>query len=216
MSRKLFFVRFLRSLLTNGSVGTWLLLIHCASIVEALSWRLQHVVWIVTPISVSSYFLPSSRHFPFVFLSNFCHLPFAKMEVARQRVLVQASVVAHKKEKEGVSTSAPKVVGKGRQKGKMKGKMTVPLRKDQSSPWKTNKRSRHLLNPATELVKVWWRRRVPSPKGPSVIFLLTRSTLLRWWSPSLRTWTWILVLSKRQKSWGRQVFLTFLGYDPFF
>ena len=76
------------------------------------------------------------------------------MEVARQRVLVQASVVAHKKEKEGVSTSALKVVGKGRQKGKMKGKMTVPLRKDQSSPWKTNKRSRHLLNLATELVKV--------------------------------------------------------------
>ena len=76
------------------------------------------------------------------------------MEVARQRVLVQASVVAHKKEKEGVSTSAPKVVGKGHQKGKMKGKMTVPLRKDQSSSWKTNKRSCHLLNPATELVKV--------------------------------------------------------------
>ena len=51
------------------------------------------------------------------------------MEAAKQRALVQASAVTHKKDKEGVSMSAPKVVGKGSLKRKNEGKDDCPLKK---------------------------------------------------------------------------------------
>ena len=95
--------------------------------VEVLSWRLQHVVWIVTPVGVS-YFL-TSFSFPPVFLSNFRHFPFVEMEAARQKALVLTSAAAHKKEKEGASTSAPKVIRKGSLKRKNEGKANRPLKK---------------------------------------------------------------------------------------
>ena len=90
----------------------------------------------------------------------------------------------------------------------MKGKPIVPLRKDKSFLLATNRRSCRLPNPITELVKVWWQRRVPSPRGPCVVFLRTRSMLSRWWSPSSRTQTWILVLNRWWKSWGRRVYFS--------
>ena len=52
------------------------------------------------------------------------------MEVARQRALVRASAVARKqKEKEGASSSAPKVVIKGSSKRKSEGKDDHPFKK---------------------------------------------------------------------------------------
>ena len=63
-------------------------------------------------------------------LSNVLLLPFAEMKATRQRALVRALVAAHKqKKKEGVSTSAPKVIGKGSSKGKNEGKDNYPLKK---------------------------------------------------------------------------------------
>ena len=51
------------------------------------------------------------------------------MEVARQRALVLTSAATRKKEKEGASTSAPKVVKKGSLKRKNEGKANRPLKK---------------------------------------------------------------------------------------
>ena len=182
---------------------------------EVLSRRLQHVVWIVTLVGVS-YFLTSSFHFPPVFLSNFRHFPLAEMEATRQRALVLTSAMACKKEKEGASTSAPKVIGKGSLKRKNEGKANCPLKKGsvilvgnkqkKLSPSKPNHGAGKGLMTVTS----------PSPRGPCIVFLRIRSTLLRWWSPSSRMQTSILVLSRWQKSRGRQVFLTFLGCVFFF
>ena len=51
------------------------------------------------------------------------------MEAARQRALVLTSAVARKKEKDGASTSAPKVIRKGSLKRKNEGKANRPLKK---------------------------------------------------------------------------------------
>ena len=51
------------------------------------------------------------------------------MEAARQRALVLTSAAARKKEKDGASTSAPKVIRKGSLKRKNEGKANRPLKK---------------------------------------------------------------------------------------
>ena len=57
------------------------------------------------------------------------------MEAARQRALVRASAAVRKKEekkekgKEGASSSAPMVIGKGAPKRKVEGKYDRPLKK---------------------------------------------------------------------------------------
>ena len=81
---------------------------------------------------------------------------FAEMEAAKQRALIRASITTYKqKEKEGASTSAPKVVGKGAAKQKSYRKDDLRSRKDQALLQVTNSQSnRRLLNPAMKLAKV--------------------------------------------------------------
>ena len=67
-------------------------------------------------------------------MSNSRPFSFTEMEVARKKVLVRALATTHKKEekkkgKEGVSSLAPKVVGKGAPKRKAEGKDECPLKK---------------------------------------------------------------------------------------
>ena len=61
------------------------------------------------------------------------------MEATRQRSLVRASATARKKDdkgegKEGASSSAPKVIGKGAPKRNAEGKDDHPLNERSSSP----------------------------------------------------------------------------------
>lgn len=66
----------------------------------------------------------------FVCLSNARPSSFMGIEATRHRALVSASAAeCKKKEKEEVSSSAPKVVGKGASKQKSKGKDNRPLKK---------------------------------------------------------------------------------------
>ena len=101
------------------------------------------------PIGVSSYFLalPFRLLHTYASLSNVCPLPFAEMEVAKQRVLVRVSAAACKqKEEEGASTSTPKVVGKGMSKQKSKGKDDHSLKKGLGTP-ASDKQSKQPLPP---------------------------------------------------------------------
>lgn len=67
-------------------------------------------------------------------LFNVRLLPSTKIEVMRQKALVRASVAVRKqKEKEGASTSTPKVFGKGTSKRKSEGKDNHPLKKGPST-----------------------------------------------------------------------------------
>lgn len=67
-------------------------------------------------------------------LFNVRLLPFAEIEVMRQRALVRALVAVRKqKEKEGASISTPKVFGKGTSKRKSEGKDDCPLKKGPST-----------------------------------------------------------------------------------
>lgn len=57
------------------------------------------------------------------------------MEAERQKALVRASATTRKqKEKEGASTSAPKVITKGSSKLKNEGKDNRPHKKGSSTP----------------------------------------------------------------------------------
>lgn len=84
----------------------------------------------LTPVGVSIHFLPSILTCTSVYLSNVYLLSLAKMDAGRQRALVRVSATMLKqKEKEGVPTSAPKVVGKGSSKRENEGKDDRPLKK---------------------------------------------------------------------------------------
>ena len=88
-------------------------------------------------VGVSSYILALSFRLlhTYACLSNVRLLPFAEMEAAKQRALIRSSVVVRKlKEKEGMSTSASKVVGKGVSKRKSDGKDDCPLKKGPGLP----------------------------------------------------------------------------------
>ena len=74
---------------------------------------------------------------PVVSLSSLCLtpvlFPIVEMEATKQRALVRASATTHKKDdkeegKEGASSSAPKVIGKGAPKRKAEGKDDRPLK----------------------------------------------------------------------------------------
>jgi len=88
----------LTSLSMNGGVRNSLPSTRCMPTVVVLSRRLQLVDWMLIPVGVSSYFLTFSfcMLHTYACLSNVCVLPFAEMEVARQRVLVRASAAARK------------------------------------------------------------------------------------------------------------------------
>ena len=89
------------------------------------------------PVGVSSYILALSFRLlhTYACLSNVRLLPFAEMEAAKQRALIRESAAVRKlKEKEGTSTSASKVVGKGVSKRKSDGKDDCPLKKGPGLP----------------------------------------------------------------------------------
>ena len=89
------------------------------------------------PVGVSSYILALSFRLlhTYACLSNIRLLPFAKMEATKQRALIRASAMVRKlKEKEGTSTSAPKLVGKGVSKRKSDGKDDCPLKNGPGLP----------------------------------------------------------------------------------
>lgn len=69
----------------------------------------------------------------FVYLFNVCFLPLAEMEVARQRALMRMAATTRRKE-DGVSTSAPKVAGRGTSKQKSDGKDDRLLKKGLGVP----------------------------------------------------------------------------------
>ena len=81
------------------------------------------------------------------------------MEAARQRVLVRALAVVHKKEekkekgKKGVSLSALKVVEKGAPKWKVEGKDDHPLKKGMVTPGDKQSKKPSPPNPSHETSK---------------------------------------------------------------
>ena len=86
--------------------------------------------------------LISFRRFFFLVVpwSNSHHFSFVEMEAAKQRAQVRAVAVRRKKEenkakrKEGASSSAPKVIGKGMPKRKVEGKDDHPPKKVSVTP----------------------------------------------------------------------------------
>ena len=126
---------------------------------------------------------------------TFVFYPFAEIEAAKQRALIRASVTTRKqKEKEGASTSAPKVVGKGAAKRKSYGKDDLLLKKgsgtpagDKQSKQPSSSKSSH------EAGKGLMTAIGPVTQGTVRRLLTHKNISLKWLSQSL----------KRQKTWER-------------
>ena len=126
------------------------------------------------------------------------------------------SAAARKKEKEGASTSAPKVIGKRLLKRKNEGKANHPLKKGsvilvddkqkKLSPSKPNHGAGKGLMTATG----------PVTQGTVHRLLMHKEHAVEMVESIIKDADLDPVLSKRQRSRGRQVFLTFLGCVFFF
>ena len=114
---------------------------------------------------------------------TFVFYPFAEMEATKQRALIRASVTTRKqKEKEGASTSAPKVVGKGAAKRKSYGKDDLLLKKGPGTP-AGDKQSKQPSSPKSS-----------HEAGKGLMTTIEHKNIsLKWLSQSL----------KRRKTWER-------------
>ena len=131
---------------------------------------------------------------------TFVFYPFAEMEAAKQRALIRASVTTCKqKEKEGASTSAPKVVGKGAAKQKSYGKDDLPLKKGPGTP-AGDKQSKQPSSSKSSHEAGKGLMTVTGPVTQGIVRrLFTHKNIsLRWLSQSSRRW----------KTWERRVSLT--------
>ena len=108
-------------------------------------------------VDVSSYILVLSfclLH-TYACLHNVCLLPFAEMEATKQRALVKASATACiNRRKRGPPHQLLRASPKGRPSERVRGRMTIHLRKDRPSLQVTNQRSCRLPNLAIELARV--------------------------------------------------------------
>ena len=122
---------------------------------------------------------------------TFVFYPFTEMETAKQMALIRASIVARKlKEKEGTSTSALKVTGKGSSKRKSDGNDDHLLKKG-SGLLVGDKQLKKLSppKPSHGAGKVLMMAMGPSPKELFVVFSRIWNMLLRWLSQSSKRGT---------------------------
>ena len=119
---------------------------------------------------------------------TFVFYPFAEIEAAKQRALIRALVTTRKqKEKEGASTSAPKVVGKGVAKQKSYGKDDLPLKKGPGIP-AGDKQSKQPSSPKSshEAGKGLMTAIGPVTQGTVRRLLTHKNISLKWLSQSLK------------------------------